>query len=440
MRIACVGGGPAGLYFALLMKLRDSAHDITVFERNTAGSTQGWGVTFGRNMRTELHRCDPVSADEIDKAACRQFDQVVDIHGTRVMHPGGGGYGIGRQRLLDILAARAAGLGVRVEYGHEVLNSPRLPPADLVVACDGVNSRTRLAAGRFETSVRVGGNKYLWLGTSKVFEAFTYAFVRTECGWIWCYGYGAGPGLSTFIVECSAETWDRLGFGVLPPQDSITLLEKFFARQLEGHSLLADAQRDGSTGWLNFRTVTNQRWHDGNTVLVGDAAHTTHFTIGSGTTLAIEDAIALAGSLRQHGGEHDGERELALGSYERQRKAALLRAQSDARFSARWFEDVSRYADLDAREFSALLHGRRSPLLPYLPPRLYYRLHQATEDVAVLGELRRRVGPRVKAIYSLRRRVRPERPDCDPRLAQEPATTSRDQFRRDSASFSHPPT
>jgi 2-polyprenyl-6-methoxyphenol hydroxylase-like FAD-dependent oxidoreductase len=410
MRIACVGGGPAGLYFALLMKLHDPAHDITVFERNAAGSTQGWGVTFGREMRTELHRGDPVSADEIDKAACRQFDQVVDIHGERVLHPGGGGYGIGRQRLLDILAARAASLGVRIEYGHEVLSSLRLPAADLVVACDGVNSRTRLVVGQFDTSVRVGGNKYLWLGTSKMFKAFTYAFVRTDCGWIWAYAYGSGPGLSTFIVECSAETWDRLGFGVMPPRDNVTLLEKLFACQLDGHSLLADVPRDGSTGWLNFRTVTNGRWHDGNTVLVGDAAHTTHFTIGSGTTLALEDAIALAASLRQYGSDHSDERaderELALGSYERQRKAALLRAQSDARFSARWFEDIPRYADLDPREFAALLHGRRSPLLPYVPPRLYYRLHQATEDVAVLGELRRRAGPTVKAIYSQRRRVR----------------------------------
>lgn len=404
MRIACVGGGPAGLYFALLMKLRDPGHDITVFERNAAGSAQGWGVTFGRDLLKELHRTDPRSAQEIGRAAFSQFDQVVDIHGEQVLYPGGGGYGIGRQRLLGILADRAQGLGVHIEFDHEVMASAELADADLIVACDGANSRMRLGTGEFQTDVRLGGNKYLWLGTSKVFESFTYAFVRTDSGWIWAYGYGIGAGVSTFIVECSPGTWGGLGFDALSPQDGISLLEKLFERHLGDHPLLGQAQPGvGGTGWLNFRTVTNRRWYDGSIVLAGDAAHTTHFTIGSGTTLAIEDAIALAGSLRQH----RGEQELALSSYERQRKAALLRPQSDARFSARWFEAISRYAGLKPHEFSALLHGRRSPLLPHLPPHLYYRLHQATQEVTVLGELRRRIGPKAKAIYSQHRPAQP---------------------------------
>ena len=403
MRIACVGGGPAGLYFALLMKLCDPGHDITVFERNTADSTQGWGVTFGRDLLKELHRSDPESAREIDQAAFRQFDQVVDIHGKLVLHPGGGGYGISRQRLLDILADRAKGLGVHIEFDHEVMTSSQLPAADLIVACDGVNSRMRLEAGGFQTDVRLGGNKYLWLGTNKMFESFTYAFVYTDSGWVWAYGYGIGAGLSTFIIECSSETWAGLGFDTLSPQDSLSLLEELFERHLDDHPLLGQVQRGASAGWLNFRTVTNGRWHDGNIVLAGDAAHTTHFTIGSGTTLAIEDAVALAGNL-QH---RHGDQKLALESYERQRKAALLRPQSDARFSARWFENISRYIDLEPHEFSALLHGRRSPLLPHLSPHLYYRLHQATEEITVLGELRRRVGPKAKAIYSRHKPVQP---------------------------------
>jgi 2-polyprenyl-6-methoxyphenol hydroxylase-like FAD-dependent oxidoreductase len=380
------------------MKLRDPGHDITVVERNAAGSTQGWGVTFGRDFLTELRRSDPESAQEIELAAFSQFDQVVDIHGRQVLHPGGGGYGISRQRLLGILADRAKSLGVHIEFDHEVM-APSQVAADLIVACDGANSRMRLESGGFQSDVRLGGNKYLWLGTSKELQSFTYAFVRTDGGWIWAYGYGIGAGVSTFIVECSSETWASLGFGALSPQDSLSLLEQLFERQLDGHPLLGQVQHGASAGWLNFRTVTNRRWYDGNVVLAGDAAHTTHYTIGSGTTLAIEDAIALAGSLRRH----QGEQGMALESYERQRKAALLRPQSDARFSARWFESLSRYADLRPHEFSALLHGRRSPLLPHLPPHLYYRLHQATEEVTVLGELRRRVGPRAKAIYSQRR-------------------------------------
>jgi 2-polyprenyl-6-methoxyphenol hydroxylase-like FAD-dependent oxidoreductase len=385
------------------MKLCDPGHDITVFERNTADSTQGWGVTFGRDLLQELRRSDAESAQEIGQAAFRQFDQVVDIRGKHVLYPGGGGYGIGRQRLLDILADRATGLGVNIEFDLDVMTSSQLPAVDLIVACDGMNSRMRLEAEGFKTDARLGVNKYLWLGTNKVFEAFTYAFVHTDSGWIWAYGYGIGAGLSTFIVECSAETWAGLGFDALSAQDSLSLLEKLFERQLDDRPLLGQLQPGTTAGWLNFRTVTNRLWHDGNMVLAGDAAHTTHFTIGSGTTLAIEDAIALAGNLQRH----PGERKLALESYERQRKTALLRPQSDARFSARWFENISRYVDLEPHEFSALLHGRRSPLLPHLPPRLYYRLHQATEEVAVLGELRRRVGPKAKAIYSQHKLAQP---------------------------------
>jgi 2-polyprenyl-6-methoxyphenol hydroxylase-like FAD-dependent oxidoreductase len=275
------------------------------------------------------------------------------------------------------------------------MTASRLPAADLIVASDGVNSRMRQEAGKFQTDVLLGTNKYLWLGTDKEFEAFTYAFVQTDSGWIWAFCYGIGAGLSTFAVECSPGTWAGLGLDTLSPPDGLALLEKLFERQLDGYSLLGQSQRGASAGWQNFRTVTNQRWHDGNIVLAGDAAHTTHFTIGSGTTLALQDAIALADSLRQH-----GEQELALDSYEKRRKAEIGLLQSDARFSRQWFENFSRYADLDPDKFSVLLDGRRSPLLPRLSPNLYYRLHQATEKAGVLAELRRRAG--AKAIHSRR--------------------------------------
>ncbi len=395
MRVACVGGGPAGLYFALLMKLREPGHDITIFERSVAGSTYGWGVVFGDDLLEKLYRSDPRSAREIDQAAVRWVNHVVDVQGERVPHAGSGGYSINRQRLLDILAGRARGLGVHIEFDREVMAPSQLPEVDLIVACDGVNSRTRLEAGRFQTDVRLGSNKYIWLGTDKVFESFTFPFVHTDSGWVWAHAYRIDAESSTFIVECSSETWTGLGFDTMPPQDGLSLLEKLFERHLDGHRLVGQVRGDVNVRWSNFRTVTNQRWYDGKTVLTGDAAHTTHFTIGSGTKLAIEDVIALAENLQHH-----GQLKLALQSYQRQRQAALLQPQSEARLSAQWFENVSRYIDLKPHQFSTLLHGRGSPLLPYLPPHLYYQLHQATEKVTVLRELRRRVGPKARAIYS----------------------------------------
>ena len=403
MKIACVGGGPAGLYFALLMKLRDAGHDITIFERNAAGSTHGWGVTFGDDLLAKLYNSDPASAKTIDQATFRPVNQVVEFQGKRVAHQGSCGRTINRQRLLDIMAGRAQALGVRIEFEREVLTPSELPEADLIVGCDGVNSHIRLGTGRFQTEERVGGNKYIWLGTDKVFESFTYAFVPTDSGWVWAYGYGVDAESSTFIVECSSQTWTDLGFDTLPQRDGLALLEKLFEHQMDGHRLASQFRHGTNAGWLNFRTVTNRRWQDGNIVLAGDAAHTTHFTIGSGTTLAIEDAISLTGNLNPRRGDR---LTAALESYERQRRAALLRPQSDARFSAQWFENISRYGGLRAHEFSALLHGRRSPLLPHVPPHLYYQLHHATQEVAVLRELRRRLGPRAKEIYSQRKRFR----------------------------------
>ena len=400
MRIACIGGGPAGLYFALLMRLHDSGHDITVFERNVAGSTYGWGVIFGDDLLEKFYRCDPGSAREIHQAVVRWANQHVDVRGEHMLKAGEHGYSINRQRLLDILADRAQGLGVHIEFGQKVMAPSQLTGTDLIVACDGVNSRTRREAGSFRTDVHLGTNKYIWLGTDRAFESFRYFFVRTDNGWVWAYAYGTDDESSTFIVECPLKTWMGLRFDAMPLQDSLSLLEKLFEHHLRGHRLLRQDGDGANVRWLNFRTVTNQRWFDGKIVLAGDAAHTTHYAIGSGMTLAIEDVIALAANLQHH-----GDLQLALRSYERQRRAALLRPQSDARLSAQWFEDISRYIDLQPQQFSTLLHGRRSPLIPYLSPQLYYQLHRATEEIAVLHELRRWAVPKAKAIYSRHNRA-----------------------------------
>jgi 2-polyprenyl-6-methoxyphenol hydroxylase-like FAD-dependent oxidoreductase len=372
VRIVGIGAGPAGLYFALLMKLQDSGHDVVLLERHPAGVTPGFGVTFGTGLLQQLHRGDPVSARQVEQAMFRCSGQVVDVDGTQVPIAAGGAHAISRHRLLGILASRAAGLGVRIDFGHEVQGPARLPAADLTAICDGVNSQARQEAGVFQTRVRTGSNKVIWLGTDIEFPAFMFSFVRTSSGWVWAYSYGNGDGTSTLSVECTPVTWAGLGFDALPVRTCLNQLGQIFERHLGGHRLFAQELDGEQARWLNFRTVTNQRWQHGSMVLAGDAAHTTHFSIGSGTTLAIEDAIALASSLRQH-----DELGRALAAYQRQRQAALRQRQRDARFSARWFENVPRYIGLPPHQFARLLHARRSPLVAWLPPRVSCLLLQA---------------------------------------------------------------
>lgn len=396
MRIVCVGGGPAGLYFAILMKERDRAHEITVLERNPAGVTYGWGVVFWDDLLDQLYASDPMTASEISLNAFRWNGQLLAVEGKDPAYVEGHGYGIGRHRLLDLLRERAVALGVEVRFEHEVEARTQLLGADLVVACDGVNSRLRqLHANDFKTETRTGRNKYIWLGTAKVFDTFTFAFVPTAAGWIWAHAYAFDDDTSTFIVECSPETWSGLGFDGLDEDDTLGLLEELFESHLDGHRLRTHARGDGGAPWLIFRTLTNEIWHLENMVLMGDAAHTTHFTIGSGTKLALEDAIVLAAELQE-----GVELESALGRYERKRQAALRLAQAEARFSAQWFENVQRYVELDPPRLFTLLRLRRSPLLARIPPPLYYWLYQGTRNVPGLRKLRRWAGPRIKALQS----------------------------------------
>jgi 2-polyprenyl-6-methoxyphenol hydroxylase-like FAD-dependent oxidoreductase len=403
LRIACVGGGPAGLYFALLLKRREPRHDITIYERSAPGATRGWGVVLWGDLLEKLYGTDPESAREIEQASFRWQSQVVDVRDEEVVYAAGRGYGIRRQHLQDILARRALASGAHIEFDHEVTASSQLPEVDLIVASDGVNSRIRNETKGFHTDVQLGNNKYIWLGTDKVFKSFMHDFVQTDSGWMWAGAHATGvdADTSTFVVECSAETWVGLGFDTMPPKDGLSVLEKIFERSLDGHQLIGEPSAGSNAQWQNFRTVTNERWYDGKTVLVGDAAHTTHFSIGSGTKLAIEDAIALADNLQRH-----DEIERALEAFDRERQAAILPAQIAARLSAQWLENVDRYIDLKPRQFATLLRRRRSPLLPYLPPRLCYWLYPTSRNMPALHGLRRWIVPGAVKIYSRLRAVR----------------------------------
>jgi 2-polyprenyl-6-methoxyphenol hydroxylase-like FAD-dependent oxidoreductase len=401
LRIACVGGGPAGLYFALLLKLRDPQHDITVFERSVHGPPRGLGVVFWGDLLRKLYQADPESAREIEQAALPWDSQVVDVDGTKVLSVVSRSYGIKRQRLLDILSHRALDLGVHIEYGHEIMSPSELPEVDLIVACDGLNSRIRSQTEGLAADVNVGNNKYIWLATDKVFEYFTWPFVHTDSGWIWGNAYAVGTEYSTFVVECSAKTWAGLGFDGMAPQDCLSVLEKVFEHQLGGHQMIGQISGDTNVQWLNFRRLTNEHWYAGQTVLMGDAAHTTHFSIGSGTTLAIGDAISLADNMQRH-----EDLTTALAAYEKERKAAILQAQIAARCSLQWFENVDRYIDLKPRQFSTVLRRRRSPLLPHLPPRLYYWLwlNPTSHELPAMRRLRKWVAPKIVKVYNRLRR------------------------------------
>ncbi|MEV6753204.1 FAD-dependent monooxygenase [Streptomyces sp. NPDC051214] len=403
MKVACVGGGPAALYLSILLKRQDPSHDITVHERNPEGSTYGWGVTYWGGLLEKLQAGDPESARAISEHSVRWSDGVAHVGDRTTVHHGDEGHGIGRHRLLDILTSRARSLGVRVEFEREITDAAQLSDADLVVAGDGVRSALRERhTDHFGAEVTLGRNKYIWLGTTKVFDSFTFAFVETAHGWIWCYGYRFSDEKSTCVIECSPQTWRGLRLHEASEADGLALLERLFAGPLDGHRLIGRAQSDGSAQWLTFRTLTNRTWHRGNVVLLGDAAHTTHYSIGAGTTLALEDAIALADALR-------GSTDLtaALTSYERERRSALLSVQSAARYSARWYENLPRYIGLDPAQMFALLGQRHSPLLPHIPPQLYYRIDRAAEQLEPLRRMKRWLGPRVAR--TLHGRVRASR-------------------------------
>jgi anthraniloyl-CoA monooxygenase len=289
MRIACLGGGPAGLYFAILMKLQNPAHEVVVVERNKPGDTFGWGVVLSAETLGNLAAADAPSAAEIRKHFAYWDDIAVIFRGETQRSGGHGFSGIGRKRLLNILQDRARQLDVELRFETEFEAGGEFAGYDLVVACDGVNSKIRNAhAYVFKPDIDVRACKYLWLGTKQAFaDAFTFIFEETKHGWIWIHAYQFEPETATFIVECSEATWRASGFHTMSQDETIAALERIFARHLGGHGLMSNARHLRGSAWLNFNRVLCERWSHGNVVLMGDSAATAHFSVGSGTKLAL---------------------------------------------------------------------------------------------------------------------------------------------------------
>ena len=361
MRVACLGGGPAGLYFAISMKLRNPAHEVVVVERNRAGDTFGWGVVFSDQTLANLTANDPVSAATI-AAEFAHWDDIEVVVGDHVERSGGHGFiGIGRKRLLQILQARAQELGVELRFETEFdADVAAYADYDLIVAADGINSRIRTAnEGRFGVDIDTRANKFMWLGTPRLFDAFAFIFEETAHGWIWAHAYRFDETRSTFIVECSEATWRGLGFEDLESEDAITLCERIFARHLNGEPLLTNAAHlRGSAAWINFRRVLCAQWSFDNVVLLGDAAHTAHFSIGSGTKLALEDAIKLAEVMARTEPSDRAAMAAALAEYQHERHTEVLKIQNAARNSTEWFEKIDRYTGFAPEQFAYSLLTR----------------------------------------------------------------------------------
>ena len=359
MRIACVGGGPAGLYFAICAKLRNPSHDIVVIERNRPDDTFGWGVVLSDETLGNLAASDAESAAEIRRHFVYWDDVALHHQGQRLVSSGHGFCGIGRRRLLLILQARARELGVELRFETEVTDIGAYAGAfDLVVASDGSNSRIRSAYSHvFNPQIDIRRCPFVWLGTHQKFDdAFAFIFEETPKGWVWAHAYQFEADTATFIVECSQETFDAYGFAQLSQQDSIAICEDIFRTHLGGHSLMTNAAHIRGSAWLRFPRVLCEKWSHENIVLLGDAAATAHFSIGSGTKLAMESAIALVDLL-----ERESDRASAFQVYEDQRRLEVLRLQSAARNSTEWFEEVERYLNLDPVQlaYSLLTRSQR---------------------------------------------------------------------------------
>ena len=358
MKIVCIGGGPAGLYFGLLMKKLDPGHDVTVVERNRPYDTFGWGVVFSDATMDNMRQWDGQTADEIQEAF-NHWDDIELLFKGRTIRSGGHGFvGIGRKKLLNILQARCEQLGVKLVFETDVQSDLDYADADLIIASDGINSRIRTQyQDVFRPDIITRPNRYIWLGTNRLYDAFTFDFQKTEHGWFQAHIYKFDANTTTFIVECPEHVWLAHGLDKADQEQSIAFCESLFKDTLQGHKLMTNARHLRGSAWLNFQRVVCEQWwlqnaHGSHVVLMGDAVHTAHFAIGSGTKLAIEDAIELTRQFQLLGDRPENIPQV-LASYQELRRVETLRLQNAAWNAMEWFEVCGkRYCDqLEPEQF-----------------------------------------------------------------------------------------
>jgi 2-polyprenyl-6-methoxyphenol hydroxylase-like FAD-dependent oxidoreductase len=350
MKINIIGGGPAGMYFAVLMKKSNPAHEITVYERNGPDDTFGWGVVFSGKTLANLLGADAESHAEITRSF-EAWDNVDVVHrNSRISIHGNSFSGIGRLQLLKILQRRCEQLDVELLFRNEIPDVEALrTTCDLLVAADGVNSTTRKQyANHFGPKLDVRPNRYIWYGTNKLFHGLTLTFRENEAGVFAAHSYKFNQTTSTFIIECDQETWNNAGFSAMSDDETRSYLEKVFEKDLDGQPLLSN-----KSNWINFLLVKNENWCFENVVMIGDALHTAHFSIGSGTKLALEDAITLFESFGQ-----TQTVAAALRQFESSRKPVIEEYQAAAYESMRWFENAREYMNLSPIELAYALMMR----------------------------------------------------------------------------------